>query len=356
MRFVDEVTMAVKAGDGGNGAVAFRRERARPRGGPCGGDGGDGGDVVLLADRNLSTLLDLRSHPRIEAKRGQDGRGSDCHGKGAKPFVIHVPVGTTVFDVDKEALIGDLTRDGQDLVVAAGGTGGRGNMRFVTSSNRAPRRADPGIPGEALTVRLELKLLADVGIIGLPNVGKSTLISRLSAAKPKVADYPFTTLVPNLGVVEIGPGASFVMADIPGIVRGAAEGAGLGFRFLRHVQRTALLLHMLAPEGGDEDNLLDDFNALSAEVEAFDPSLAARPRIVALNKTDLPDTMAAEPALRSELEKRGLEFFLISAVTGEGIDKLKQRLGELVRERVEQAEDKVEDQVDESLESTVTSE
>ncbi len=312
-----------------------------------------GGDVVLLADRNLSTLLDLRSHPRIEAKRGQDGRGSDCHGKGAKPFVIHVPVGTSVIDVDKDALIGDLTREGQSLVVAAGGEGGRGNMRFVTSSNRAPRRADPGVPGESLEVRLELKLLADIGIIGLPNVGKSTLISRLSAARPKVADYPFTTLVPNLGVVEMGPGASFVMADIPGIVRGAAEGAGLGFRFLRHVQRTALLLHILAPEGGEDDNLLDDYEALSAEVEAFDPSLAARPKIVALNKADLPDTMGAEPALRSELEERGLELFVISAVTGEGIDKLKQRLGELVRERMEKVEDDVDDDL---LEDPVTTE
>ncbi len=331
MRFVDEVAMAVKAGDGGNGAVAFRRERHRPRGGPCGGDGGSGGDVVLVADRNLGTLLDLRSHPRLAAKRGQNGGGNDCHGRGAEPFVIRVPMGTTVFDDDTGAVIGDLTEHDQELVVAAGGTGGRGNMRFATSSNRAPRRADPGTPGEERSVRLELKLLADVGIVGLPNVGKSTLISRLSAARPKIADYPFTTLVPNLGVVEMGPGTSFVMADIPGIVRGAAQGAGLGFRFLRHVQRTAALLHMLAPTEG-EDDLLGDFEDLSAEVATFDPQMASRPRIVALNKADLPDTREIESELRPVLEQRGIELFTISAVTGQGLDALKGRLAELVRD------------------------
>ncbi|MCP4599662.1 MAG: GTPase ObgE [Proteobacteria bacterium] len=338
MRFVDEVTMSVKAGDGGNGAIAFRRERHRPRGGPCGGDGGRGGDVVLVGDRNLGTLLDLRSLPRVEARSGQGGGGNDCHGKGAEPFIIQVPLGTLIFDDELEILIGDLTNDSQQIVVAKGGDGGRGNMRFTTSSNRAPRKAEPGRPGESLSIRLELKLLADVGIIGLPNVGKSTLISRLSAARPKVADYPFTTLVPNLGVVELGPGASYVMADIPGIIRGASEGAGLGSRFLRHVQRTAVLLHMLAPSESGDNDLLGDFVDLSHEVEAFDPTLAARPKIVALNKADLPVTREMGSDLRRHFESQGLDFVLISAATGQGLDELRRHLSELVRNNAEHAE------------------
>ncbi|MCP4199092.1 MAG: GTPase ObgE [Proteobacteria bacterium] len=333
MRFIDEATMAVKSGDGGNGAIAFRRERFRPMGGPAGGDGGRGGDVVFQADRNLGTLLDLRSHPHAHAKRGENGKGSDCHGRGAKPLIVHVPVGTIIYDNDTGEIVGDLVDHHQKIVVAKGGDGGKGNMRFSTSSNRAPRRAEPGFPGVTRTIRLELKLLADVGIVGLPNVGKSTLISRLSSAKPKVADYPFTTLIPNLGVVELGPGTSFVMADIPGIIRGASDGAGLGFRFLRHVQRTAILLHMVAPTEAEKDDLLNDFKDLSSEIEKFDKDLAVRPRIVALNKIDLPSARELEPHLKTTLKELGYDLILISAATGEGLEELKRRLGEYLREK-----------------------
>ena len=336
MRFVDEVEIEVNAGNGGNGAVAFRRERFRPKGGPSGGDGGRGGDVILRADRNLTTLLDLRYRPKIAAQRGQDGQGKDRHGRGGENLIVRVPVGTAVYDVDTGELIGDLTDDEQELTVASGGAGGRGNMRFATPQNRAPRRADPGNPGGSRTVRLELRLLADVGIIGLPNAGKSTLISKLSAARPKVADYPFTTLVPNLGVVEIGRGASFVMADIPGLVPGASKGAGLGSRFLRHVQRTAVLLYLLAPdEAGDSDPTVD-FEILSAELEQFDPDLAERPKLVALNKADLKESRDAEPDLREALRRLGLDLVFISAVTGQGLDDLKRRLVEIVRKPQEE--------------------
>jgi GTP-binding protein len=335
MRFIDEATMIVKSGDGGNGAIAFRRERFRPMGGPAGGDGGRGGDVVFHAERNLGTLLDLRSHPHAHAKRGENGKGSDCHGRGAKALIVRVPVGTIIYDNETEEIIGDLVDHDQKIVVAKGGDGGKGNMRFSTSANRAPRRAEPGFPGVTRTVRLELKLLADVGIVGLPNVGKSTLISRLSSAKPKVADYPFTTLIPNLGVVELGPGSSFVMADIPGIIRGASDGAGLGFRFLRHVQRTAILLHMVAPTAAEEDDLLNDFKDLSSEIEKFDKDLAARPRIVALNKIDLPRARELEPDLKKSLKELGYDLVLISSATGEGLEELKRHLGKHLREKEE---------------------
>jgi len=333
MQFIDEVTVFVKAGDGGNGAIAFRRERFRPKGGPAGGDGGRGGDVVLVADRNLGTLLDLRYRHRIEAERGRDGQGRDCHGRGGESITIRVPVGTLVFDDESGGELGDLVADGQELVVARGGRGGRGNMRFVTPSNQAPRKAEPGGSGEQRTVRLELKLLADVGLVGLPNVGKSTIVTRLSAARPKVADYPFTTLVPNLGVVELGPGSSFVVADIPGLVRGAAEGAGLGSRFLRHVQRTAILLHVVAPDESGDNDLLTDFEDLAREVGAFDAELAGRPRLVALNKLDLPVAREAEPELRKALAARGIDLVACSAATGEGLDDLRIALARMLGER-----------------------
>jgi GTPase len=330
MRFIDEATLAIKAGNGGNGMVAFRRERRIPRGGPSGGDGGRGGDVIFKASRNLGTLLDLRHRPQIAARRGGDGGNNDCNGRSAEDLEILVPVGTIIYDDDTDELLGDLTEHDQVLVAAGGGRGGLGNIHFATSSNRAPRKALPGEPGQERVVRLELRLLAEVGLLGLPNVGKSTLISHLSAAKPKVADYPFTTLVPNLGVVQLGPGASFVMADIPGIIRGAADGAGLGIRFLRHVQRTAVLLHMLAPTEG-EDDLIQDFDDLSNEVTRFDSELAARPRLVALNKADLPDTLEIAPGLENAIKDRGYEMVIISAATGQGLDKLKARLGEMIR-------------------------
>jgi GTP-binding protein len=326
MQFIDEATLYVKAGDGGDGAIAFRREKSMPKGGPAGGDGGRGGDVTLRADRNLSTLLDLRYRHRLIAQRGENGGGRDCHGRGAKALVVRVPVGTTVYDDAGGAPLGDLVAHDEELVVARGGTGGQGNMRFATPANRAPRKATPGGPGGERTIRLELKLLADVGLVGLPNVGKSSIITRLSAARPRIADYPFTTLVPNLGVVEIGPGASFVMADIPGLIRGAAAGAGLGLRFLRHVQRTAVLLYVLAPDAAGEGDLLDDLDALRAEVAAFDPSLATRARLVVLNKADLPDTRDAAPGLLAALAEAGEDLLVCSAATGEGLDTLKAAL------------------------------
>jgi len=319
MQFIDEVTLFVKAGDGGDGAVAFRHEKFMPKGGPSGGDGGRGGDIVFVADRNLGTLLDLRYRHRIVAQRGANGSGRDCHGRGAKDLIVRVPVGTAIFDSAGDASIGDLVEHDQRLVIAKGGSGGQGNIRFTTSSNRAPRQSTPGEPGEERTIRLELKLLADVGLVGMPNVGKSSLISRLSAARPRIADYPFTTLVPNLGVVEIGPGASFVMADIPGLVRGAADGAGLGLRFLRHIQRTGVLLFVLALDASGEGDPLDDYRALEAELRAFDPVLASRPRLVALNKADLPATREVEGPLREVLAKEGVELLTCSAATNEGL-------------------------------------
>jgi GTP-binding protein len=330
MKFIDEVTLAVASGAGGNGAVAFRRERFRPKGGPAGGDGGNGGDVVLKADRNVGTLLDLHHRPRLEAKRGEDGGGRDCHGRGASPLVVRVPVGTAVHDADECALLGDLVIDGQELVVARGGRGGRGNIRFVTPSNQAPRTAEPGGPGEKRNVRLELRLLADVGLVGLPNAGKSTLVSRLSAARPRIADYPFTTLVPNLGVVEIAPGETFVMADIPGLVRGAADGVGLGHRFLRHVQRTAVLVFLVSPDETGENDLLGDLQTLLDEVSAFDADLARRPRLVVVGKRDLPAAPGAIERLREALVEEAGEPAEISAVTGAGLPELVRRLHGMV--------------------------
>jgi GTPase len=332
MRFIDEVTLEIAAGNGGNGAVAFRRERRNPRGGPSGGDGGRGGDVVFRGSRNLGTLLDLRSRPRIRAKRGKDGGGNDCNGRGAPAVVIDVPLGTLVIDVETDGTIGDITQHDQEVVAACGGRGGLGNIHFATASNRAPRHAEPGEAGESRTVRLELKLLADVGLVGLPNAGKSTLIAAISAARPKIADYPFTTLVPNLGVVSLSPDAAFVVADIPGIIRGAAEGAGLGTRFLKHIQRTALLLFVLAPDDTGETDLLVDLSDLKQEVAAFDDSLASRPHMVVLNKTDLPAALEAEKPLRSHCESQGIPFAVISAVTHQGLDPLKQSLMQMVAE------------------------
>lgn len=345
MRFIDEVTLPVKAGDGGNGIIAFRRERYKPRGGPCGGDGGQGGDVVFVGDENVGTLLDLQHVPQIKAKRGQDGQGNDCNGRGAPPLVIRVPVGTVVHDEETGELVGDITENEQNLVVAKGGRGGRGNIHFATSSNRAPRKCEAGHPGEERVLKLELKLLADVGLLGLPNVGKSTLISRLSAAKPKIADYPFTTLVPNLGVVRLGTGGSFVMADIPGLIRGASRGAGLGIRFLKHVQRSAVLLHICALGLDGSDTMLEDFEDLSRELESFDEQLARRPRLIAVNKIDVTEAREAAKAFEAEIRARGFDVVSFSASTGEGLDELKRALEAMVREaRADAAEQTPEEE------------
>ncbi len=347
MRFIDEVTLPVKAGDGGNGIASFRRERYQPRGGPCGGDGGQGGDVVFVGDRNVGTLLDLQHVPQIKAKRGGDGQSNDCHGRGAPPLVVRVPVGTMIHDEGTGELVGDITEDEQPLVVATGGRGGRGNMHFATSSNRAPRRCEAGQPGQERRLRLELKLLADVGLLGLPNVGKSTLISRLSKAKPKIADYPFTTLVPNLGVVSLGTGASFVVADIPGLIKGASEGAGLGIRFLKHVQRSAVLLHICALGLDGTDNMLADFEDLSGELKSFDQELARRPRLVSVNKIDVTEARDAAQEFERKIRASGFDVVFISAATGEGLDELKRKLEALVREARSQAEQTADEDVSE---------
>lgn len=290
MKFVDEATISVHAGKGGNGVVSFRREKYVPFGGPDGGDGGDGGSVMLVADGGINTLADFRFQRRYRAENGAGGAGRNCTGKGGADLRVPVPVGTAVYDRDTGELIGDLVKAGQELLVARGGVGGRGNTRFKSSTNRAPRRATPGTEGEARQLKLELRLLADVGLLGLPNAGKSTLIRAVSAARPRVADYPFTTLHPNLGVVSLSPHRSFVMADIPGLIEGAAEGAGLGIRFLKHLQRTRLLLHVvdLAPPDPDEDVAASALSIIG-ELERFSPELAARPRWLVLNKVDLLD-------------------------------------------------------------------
>ena len=326
MRFVDEVTFEVAAGDGGNGCVAFRREKFIPLGGPSGGDGGRGGNVILIAHDRLSTLLDLRYRKLIRAKSGELGRGKDQFGKAGDDVRIEVPVGTQVYDADSDVLLADLDESGAEFVVAQGGRGGRGNMRFATPYNRAPKRADPGEPGERKRVRLELKLLADVGVVGFPNVGKSTFIATVSRARPKIADYPFTTLVPNLGVASLGVDRSFVVADIPGIIEGASEGAGLGLQFLRHVERTRVLLHVITVDPDPTRDPIKDFDALIVELENFHEELTARPMLVAVSKIDLPEVREGLGAIREELEKRGFEMLAFSSATREGIDELLLRL------------------------------
>ena len=325
MQFIDEAKIQVKAGDGGDGCVAFRREKYMPKGGPSGGDGGHGGDVIFVADGQLSTLLDFKYHQHYKAQRGEHGMGSDCNGKSGDHLVLPVPVGTVIKDEDTREVLADLKEPGQRFVAAKGGKGGLGNMNFATSTNQAPRQFEPGGVGEERTLRLELKLLADVGLLGFPNVGKSTFISRVSRAKPKVADYPFTTLIPHLGVVQLSDQRSFVLADIPGLIEGAAEGAGLGTRFLKHVERTRVLIHLLeiSPDDGREPER--DFDIINAELRKHDPALAERPQIVALNKIDLPDVRDLYPEVRDRFKARGIELHAISAATSEGIAPVLER-------------------------------
>jgi len=374
MDFIDEAVISVKAGDGGNGAVAFRREANVPMGGPSGGDGGKGGDVVFVADRNLNTLIEFRHRPKWEAPRGENGAGRDCNGRDGEALVIRVPVGTRVYDLELEAtlkredaeasdgaeeseesedseessrsrrrkrrfdpasrpdpraLVADLDEDGKRFVIAHGGRGGLGNMNFAKPWDQAPRHAQPGAAGEGRRLRLSLELLADVGIIGFPNVGKSTLISVISRARPKIANYPFTTLVPNLGVVKADEDRSFVVADIPGLIEGASEGAGLGIQFLKHVERTRVLLHLMAP---DPDREIDgDYDVIMREVEKFNPEMAKRPQIVAITKADLPEAREAYKRLKPKFKKRGIDLRLIGPVTHEGIRELIFDLDRLLR-------------------------
>ncbi len=335
MDFVDEVTLEVVAGDGGNGCVAFRREKFVPLGGPSGGDGGRGGSLILEAHDRMTTLLDLRFRKVVRAERGEDGRGKDQFGKAGADVRIQVPVGTQVYDDESGELLADLDRAGAELVAARGGRGGRGNIKFATPYDRAPRRAQPGEPGERRRIRLELKLLADVGVVGFPNVGKSTFIAAVSRARPKVADYPFTTLVPNLGVVSLGIDRSFVIADIPGIIEGASEGAGLGLRFLKHVERTRVLLHMITVDPDPKRDAIGDFDALMKELERFDPRLVARPMIVAVSKLDLPEVQEAFDSVKAELEVRGYEVFGISSATRAGLDLVLQKLESILEQSVD---------------------
>ena len=332
MQFVDEVEVEVRAGDGGNGCVAFRREKYVPFGGPAGGDGGKGGDVVLEGDEGLSTLLDLGYRKLIRAARGEHGRGKDQYGKRGDDEIVRVPVGTQVFDADTGEVIADVDAHGQRVVVAAGGHGGRGNIHFATSTDRAPRKAEEGTAGQQRKLRLELKLLADVGIVGFPNVGKSTLIATVSRARPKIADYPFTTLVPNLGVVSLGEERTFVVADIPGIIEGAAEGAGLGHRFLKHVERTRVLVHLVTVDADPTRDPVKDFDVLMKELERFDADLAARPMLVALSRIDLPDVRDALPTVRDAMRERGHDVLALSSATREGVDALLLATETLLRE------------------------
>jgi GTP-binding protein len=333
--FIDEAKIRVKAGDGGNGCMAFRREKFVPRGGPSGGDGGHGGDVVMESSQRHNTLIYFRFNPEHKAERGEHGMGSNCSGREGKDTVLKVPVGAMLFDSDTGELIHDFTRPDERLVVAKGGRGGRGNQHFATSTHQAPREHEMGRAGEERNYRLELRILADVGLVGYPNVGKSTLISRISAARPKIADYPFTTLEPNLGVVSIGEAPheeSYVVADIPGLIEGAHLGAGLGVQFLRHIERTRILVHLV--DVSDADGRPDptaDFRVIMAELKSFGHGLAEKPMIVVASKADVanPDKLKK---LQAMAKRRKLPFYAISAVSGLGVDKLKYAIGERVRD------------------------
>jgi GTP-binding protein len=330
--FIDEARIRVKAGDGGKGAIAFRREKYVPKGGPSGGDGGDGGSVILEVDEGLSTLLDFRYRTEYRALAGKPGANKDMYGRGGDDLVLRVPPGTQVFDEASGTLLADLKSHGERFAAARGGRGGRGNIHFATSTDRAPRKAEPGRPGQEREIRLELKLLADVGLLGFPNVGKSSLISRISAARPKIADYPFTTLVPNLGVVGLPGDRSFVVADVPGLIEGAHAGAGLGDRFLRHLERTRVLVHLLEVSAAPGRTPLRDYAALRKELALFDQALAERPEIVVLNKTDLPDTRKKLRSVAQAFARRKLPFFAISAATGEGLSELCEAMWKLLRQ------------------------
>ena len=335
MKFVDEAAIEIHAGKGGDGCLSFRREKYIEYGGPDGGDGGAGGSVFFEADANINTLIDFRYDRIFRARNGEPGRGRQCSGKSSEDVVLRVPVGTTVIDTDTDEVLADLTKNGERVMLAQGGRGGLGNTHFKSSTNRAPRRTTKGTPGESRNLRLELKVLADVGLLGLPNAGKSTLIRSVSAAKPKVADYPFTTLVPNLGVVKVDKYRSFVMADIPGLIEGAAEGAGLGIRFLKHLARTRLLLHVVDVAPPDQSDPVDNVEAIADELDKFSPALAEQERWLVLNKLDLvadDERNALCEDIVERLDWRG-PVFRISAVTGEGCQELVFALMNAIEER-----------------------
>src|SRR3984885_696846 len=328
--FIDEVRIRVKAGDGGNGCLAFRREKFVPRGGPSGGDGGRGGDVVFVASEHHNTLLHFRFNPEHTAERGRHGEGSNRTGREGASIDVPVPVGTLVYDDETGELLHDFTRAGERFVIARGGKGGRGNQHFATPIHQAPTEHEPGRPGDEKRLRLELKLLADVGLVGFPNAGKSTLISRISAARPKIADYPFTTLEPNLGVVSVGDYRSFVVADIPGLIEGAHLGHGLGVQFLRHIERTRLLAHLVDVSESSGREPAADFATVMAELASFSEELAAKPMFLVATKMDAAQDPARVESLRQIAEQRNLPFFKISSVTGQGLDELRYAMAERV--------------------------
>jgi len=337
MKFIDEAKIYIKAGDGGNGVASFRREKYIPMGGPDGGDGGRGGSIHMQADRNLNTLVDYRYTRKFLARRGENGRGADCYGAAGEDIVLRVPVGTVVYDANTDEELADLAVDGMKVLLAKGGKGGLGNLHFKSSVNRAPRQCTPGEPGEEFDLRMELKVLADVGLLGLPNAGKSTFIRAVSAARPKVADYPFTTLHPNLGVVRVDDNRSFVIADVPGLIEGAADGAGLGIRFLKHLQRTRVLLHLvdLAPFDPEADPVQDAL-AIARELKKYDPELAAKPRWLLLNKLDLipeGERDSRIDAFLSAYRKASATeapYFTVTALSGEGCKEVTFRLMEFL--------------------------
>ena len=331
MRFIDECPLDVQAGDGGNGAIAFRREKFVPLGGPAGGDGGRGGDVIFIADAGLNTLYDLYHTRTVSAEAGAPGEGKDRFGRGGTDTRVRVPLGTIVFDRESSAILGELTQPDQELVIARGGRGGRGNIHFSTPVNKAPHKAEPGKPGEKRKLRLELKSMADVGLVGFPNVGKSTLISSVSGAKPKIADYPFTTLEPHLGVVTVGDshggfGRHFVIADIPGLIPGASDGHGLGIRFLRHIERTRVLLHLVTLTDDSDRDPLQDYQSLRRELGNYNSELSYRAEVVALSKADLPEVSEAYPELRARFSELNIDLHLVSSATHEGLNELMNSL------------------------------
>ena len=331
--FVDDVDIHVSAGDGGRGCLSFRREKFIPRGGPDGGDGGHGGSVYIVAAATKNTLVDFRFHPEFKARHGQHGQGANRTGASGADLEIEVPTGTQVFERlpdGSSALAADLVEAGDRILIAQGGRGGRGNARFVSSTNRAPRRIEPGQPGEEKTLHLQLKLVADVGLIGFPNAGKSTLISRISAAKPKIADYPFTTLIPNLGMVRLSGDRSFVVADVPGLIKGASLGHGLGHQFLRHIERTKVLVHLVDVSSASGRDPVDDFDTIREELRFFDPDVFAKPQLTVASKTDALDEPERLERLQAHVTSLGLPFMRISAVTGDGLPALLEALWQII--------------------------
>ncbi len=330
--FVDRVTIQVEAGRGGDGCVSFRREKYVPRGGPDGGDGGDGGSVIIVAEPGVDSLAALSQKKHWRAENGERGGSSNCHGRNGADLTIHVPPGTLVLDAQAGHVIKDLARAGESVVAAHGGKGGKGNLRFKTATNRAPRQSTPGGTPESRLLTLELKVIADVGLIGKPNAGKSTLLSRLSRARPEIADYPFTTKYPNLGSVQLGADRSFVMADIPGLIEGAHEGAGLGHEFLRHIERAGILVHLVEPTPSDGSDPLENYRVVRGELEQYDVALSNRPEVVAVTKAELP---TAAEVHRKFVEALGPDVLAISAVTGQGLDRLLQAVRRHLDERAE---------------------